>query len=144
MVLWRWNWYVWGGRPRDVLQTNICCLCSYLWSSANFLKVFWTFLNARVMFAISKEDENQDFSTESLKLIRIHFYSFLSVFSNFKIYFRISSLFIFKKNNDNFECFLHTSPMPSMLRWFLYFTTRFKKGSLRLLGRRWQFYFFQY
>ena len=84
------------------------------------------------MFAISKEDENQDFSTESLRLIRIHFYSFLSVFSNFKIYFRISSLFIFKKNNDNFECFLHTSPMPSMLRWFLYFTTRFKNISFNI------------
>ena len=53
--------------------------------------------------------------------------------SNFKIYLRISSLFIFE--NDSLGCLLHTSPIASMLGWFLYLTTHFKTESLILLLR---------
>ena len=55
--------------------------------------------------------------------------------SNFKISLRIFSLFIFEKENGSLECLLHTSPVASMLGWFLYFTTHFKTGSLILLAR---------
>ena len=55
--------------------------------------------------------------------------------SNFKIPLRISSLFIFEKENGSFGCLLHTSHITIMLGWFLYFTTHFKTGSLILLAR---------
>ena len=49
------------------------------------------------------------------------------------------SLYIFEKGNDSLGCLLHTSPVASMLGWFLYFTTHFKTGSLILLARGSQF-----
>ena len=59
--------------------------------------------------------------------------------SNFKISLRISPLFIFEKEIDSLGCLLNTSPIASMLGWFLYFTTHFKTGSLILLARGLQF-----
>ena len=103
------------------------------------------------MFAVFMEDRKLDFSTESLKLVRrmstnifaLSLIIFVGISvswhvleaSNFKISLRIFSLFIFEKENGSLECLLHTSPVASMLGWFLYFTTHFKIGSLILLAR---------
>ena len=103
------------------------------------------------MFALFMEDRKLDFSTESLKFARrmstnvfaLSLIIFVGISvswhvleaSNFKISLRIFSLFIFEKENGSLECLLHTSPVASMLGWFLYFTTHFKIGSLILLAR---------
>ena len=119
------------------------------------LEVLSPFLNVGVILAFFREDGKLDFSTDSLKLARrvsanISTFS-LIIFvrisvswhalevSNFKISLRISSLFIFEKENGSLGCLLHTSPIASMLGWFLYFTTHFKIGSLILLARGSQF-----
>ena len=52
--------------------------------------------------------------------------SILACFRSFKISLRISCLFTFEKENDSLGCLLHTSPIASMLGWFLYFTTHFE------------------
>ena len=53
-------------------------------------------------------------------------------------YFIIEPLFmsiLFCENEkDNFCKFLYTSPMVSMIRWFLYLTMSFKIGSLMLFA----------
>ena len=123
-----------------------------LWLSLEFLSLF---LNTGVIFAFFREDGKLHFSTESLNLARrmsanisafsLIIFGGISVswhaleVSNFKISYRISSLFIFEKENGRLGCFFHTSPMASMLGWFLYFTTHFKIGSLILLARGPQF-----
>ena len=107
------------------------------------------------MFAVFMEDRKLDFSTESLKLVRrmstnifaLSLIIFVGISvswhvleaSNFKISCRMFSLYIFEKENDSLGCLLHTSPVASMLGWFLYFTTHFKTGSLILLARGSQF-----
>ena len=126
----------------------------HMWKYADWsvvtLRISVTFFKYRRFFAFFREDGKSDFQTKSLKLARrilanISAFS-LTIFvgisvswhaldvSYFKISLRISSLFIFEKENGTLECLLHTSPVVSMLEQFLYFTTHFKTGSPILLA----------
>ena len=104
------------------------------------------------------EDGKWDFLTESWKRKRkssVNISAFsLIVFigisvpwhalevSNFKIFLRISSIFIFEKENDSLGCLLHNSPIVCMQVWFLYLTTHFTTGSLILLAKVLQLEYF--
>ena len=98
-----------------------------------------------------KMDGKLGFSIESLKfetrtLANISAF-FLTIFigisvswealevSNFRMSLRISSLGIFEKEKGSLWFLLWTSPIASMLGWFLYFTIHFKTGSLTLLAK---------
>ena len=118
-----------------------------------FLEFLSSFLNIGAKFSFFREDGKLDFSTGSLKLARrrsanisafclVIFIGFslsrhaLEV-SNFKIYFRISSLRKGKWQSQMF--FANTSLIESMMGWFLCFTTHFQTGLLILLGKGSQF-----
>ena len=107
------------------------------------------------MFGFFSMDGKFDFLIESLKfetktLANVSAFS-LTIYvgiwvswqalevSNFKMSLRISSLCIFEKEKGNLRFLLQTSPIASMLRWFLYFTIHFKTGSLILLAKGSQF-----
>ena len=109
------------------------------------------FLNTKVIFAFFMEDGKLDFLTETLKLARrmsanISTFS-LIIFVGISVSWHaleVSSFpqdffSIFEEENGILGCLLHTSPIKSMLGWFLYFTTHFKMRSLILLTRGSQF-----
>ena len=59
--------------------------------------------------------------------------------SKLQIYFNICFLSTFEKVKWDSCCLLHTSPIMSMLRWFLYFIMDLKTESLSLseIGSQW-------
>ena len=109
------------------------------------------FLNTGVMVAFFNMDGKLDFSIESLKfetktLADISAFS-LPIFvgisvsqqalevSNFKMSPRISSLCVFDKEKGSLRFLLQTSPIASMLGWFLNFNLHFKTRCLILLAK---------
>ena len=113
----------------------------YIWKYADWsvviLRISVTFLKYRHYICLFREDGQFFFLTESLKLARMSanipalsliIFVVISVswhalkVSNFKISLWISSLFIFEKENGSLGCLLHTSPIASILWWFVYCT----------------------